>query len=204
VVEVSRPLAVSVSVALFGVYWIAAVGYTTVTSLNQGTLGLENGAFAAGSTLVVAAILAAVWRGGPTATRSMARFGLAVGPVLVVGMFALGSIVSDAGFDVPLRLLLPGVVGGLVLTVAGLLLRRRDVREWAATREPSGVGKVVGLGLAVVIGAVSLVSAFTGDVRGGTGTRVTAGIIGGVLLLLGALPLAALLIVTMRRRGEPD
>jgi hypothetical protein len=130
-----RPLTLVLAVVLFAAFWTASAG-TAVWGVTRGRTDGAAGAIAGVTfwTAVVALLLWRVWRGGPNATRFMARAGTAIGAVMLAGMVAFavlmvamppgGSPLTDVVY------FLPGVCAGAALFTAGVLLRRREVREW--------------------------------------------------------------------------
>jgi hypothetical protein len=139
----ARPLAVKLSVGLFAGYWTCSMAYTGVRWLAHGVVS-RDAAYLAVWTLIVGAILVTIWRGGPTATRLMSRLGIAVGLVILAGTVVLARMVYRYHLGASPLLLLPALAGGLVLAVAGGLLRRADVREWVAATAARKTGSTLG------------------------------------------------------------
>ncbi|OLT12850.1 hypothetical protein BJF79_21385 [Actinomadura sp. CNU-125] len=128
-----RPRAVTASVALLGLCWLAAV---SAAVLGDGTDG-RTVAMAALWTAAFTVWLARIWLGGPLATGQMARFAPVLGAVLFFGVLLIAAAGYSGGHPpdpsedwVLLLLLLPGAA----VFAAGRLLGREDVRKWSEAR----------------------------------------------------------------------
>ncbi|TDC66724.1 hypothetical protein E1200_16230 [Actinomadura sp. GC306] len=129
-----RPRAVEVSVGILATYWMAAVTGSVVQGMAD---DLKSAAIMIFWTLAVGIWLMRVLAGGPLAVGRMAHFGTAIGVVLLAGMAMLAFVLIPAKQDFQIRELwvfLPGLGAGGGLLLAGRLLARRDVREWAESR----------------------------------------------------------------------
>jgi hypothetical protein len=129
-----RPLTLVVAVVLLAVFWGASVGLAVWGLTREED---QAGALAAMAfwTLVVGLLLWRVWRGGARAIRFMAQIGRAIGSAILAGMavFVILAVAMPSGEPglIEVVYLLPGICSGAALLTAGILLRRREVREWA-------------------------------------------------------------------------
>lgn len=128
-----RPLSLVVAVVLVAVFWGASAG-TAVWGIAEAHGQAGAAAGVAFWTLVVTFLLWRVWRGGARAIRFVARLGTAIGSAILAGMvvFAVLAVTMPPGEPgvIEVVYLLPGVFSGAALLAAGVLLRRREVREW--------------------------------------------------------------------------
>lgn len=130
----SPPLAVMASTMLFAGLWIASLRLGGQLPPDG---GLKDVIYPALFTLVLAAALVAVWRGRSTAVSAMSYLGIFGGSLIIV-IIAILSLVAFTyrhALDAlrPLEVL-PGLVAGVALLVAGWLLRRPSVRDWLVHR----------------------------------------------------------------------
>jgi hypothetical protein len=131
-----RPLSLVVAVGLFGIFWVASAGLALWGVVNDESTG-TGGSVAAIVfwTVVVGLLMWRMWRGGRRAIGFMAAIGTMIGAVFLLGMvaFTVLMVVSPPGGPLvrSFAYLLPGVVAGGALLTAGILLRRREVADWA-------------------------------------------------------------------------
>lgn len=126
-----------VAVVLYVVWWLGSLaGLAGLALTRSPELGSDDWAAAGGLgvwSLVVAAMLVAVWRGGAISRKLLCRFGIGFGgfsvlAAIVTAPFLLLLGAMTIGTALPLMAL--QLVSGCALVTAGGVLARRDARQW--------------------------------------------------------------------------
>lgn len=131
-----RPMAVEVSIGLVVTYWLTAL---VLYGLSGADLSLRDAAVAGFWTVILGLWLWRVWLGGAMAISRLRILTLVVGGGSFVGMLWISGLILTSGLDSlideftgsVIAALVPGTLMSAGLVVAGLLLNRRDVKNWS-------------------------------------------------------------------------
>jgi hypothetical protein len=128
-----RPPSLVVAVLLFAAFWAVSAGMAGLGVAHDPRGRAGGVAGIAFWTAAFALVLWRVWRGGRTATVFLARIGMMLGIVFLLGTAAFTVLLFTAppGGSTPkaLAYLAPSLLAGLALLAGGVLLRR-EVSRW--------------------------------------------------------------------------
>ena len=127
-----RPLSLVVAVLLLASFWLLSVGMAGLGVVHDRHGRASGVADIAFWTVVFALVLWRVWRGGPVATRYVARIAMTLGSVFLFGTVAFAFLLFTSPSGGPAQwfviYLLPSLLAGAALLTAGALLRRELFR----------------------------------------------------------------------------